>query len=107
MNTKQKVGLSIIVPLFAIAAGHTIVNKINQQKQQEHEKILMYNDIDLAISKMSLAKEAEFKARQNVLKNEIDVDSLVILAKQLLNEYNEPTDEQMQRAKDIIDLLHK
>lgn len=85
MNVKQKIGLGIVAPLFAFAVGHTVINKINQQKQAEQEYLDFHHNIDLAISKMSLAKDAEFKAKLNM-------DSL------------EMTSEQ---AKELIDLIQK
>ena len=66
MNVRQKIGLGIIAPLFAFAIGHTAINKINQQKQAEREYLDFHHNIDLAISKMSKAKDAEFKAKLNM-----------------------------------------
>ena len=35
MNAKQIVGLGIMVPLFSLAVGHTVINKIYKNKENE------------------------------------------------------------------------
>lgn len=85
MNVKQKISLGIIAPMFAFAIGHTAINKINQQKQTEQEYLDFCNNVDVAISKMSMAKDAEFKAKLNM----------------------DSTDVTSEQAKELIELIQK
>ena len=37
MNIKQKIGLGVMAPLFAIAVGHTVLQKINKEDNNKRE----------------------------------------------------------------------
>lgn len=100
MNIRQKVGLGIITPLFVFAVGHTAINKINQQKQAEREYLDFHHNIDLAISKMSMAKDAEFKAKLNMDSTK-DAEF-----KATLNMDSTKVSDTMAKAKEILDALH-
>ena len=65
MNTRQKIGLGIIAPLFAFAVGHTVVNKINMNNEKTKMEVLP--DISNALEMQDKNAVAVFRAEQNIL----------------------------------------
>ena len=59
MDIRQKIGLGIMGPLFAIAVGHTIVNKINSNVENTNNT----ECIDDTLRQMSLSETAQFHAK--------------------------------------------
>ena len=67
MNIKQKIGLGIITPLFTLAVGHTVLNKINTGKEAAKTEVFP-DDIINALEMQDKNAAAVFKAEQNLLK---------------------------------------
>lgn len=66
MNVRQKIGLGIVTPLFVLAVGHTIVNKINTNKDEKIEQNALPNITD-ALNIQSKEAATVFKAEQEIL----------------------------------------
>lgn len=66
MNIRQKVGLGIIAPLFTLSVGHTVLHKINTNK--ETVKVEVMPDITSTLKMQDKNAAAVFKAEQNLLK---------------------------------------
>ena len=97
MNVRQKIGLGIVTPLFVFAVGHTAMSKINQQqKQKEHEYAEKKANWD-ALNKMSLAKDAEFKAKLNMDSVEMSSEQ----AKELIDLIQKPVNMQKPENKEL------
>lgn len=60
MNVRTKIGLGIIAPLFTLAVGHTVINKINMNKGIANTDTV-YLDKDYVIKAQNL-----YDARQKV-----------------------------------------
>ena len=65
MNVRQKVGLYIMVPAFVLAVGHTVINKINMNKEAAKTEVLP--DITDALKMKSKEAATVFKAQQELL----------------------------------------
>ena len=63
MNVKQKIGLGIMTPLFALAVGHTLVNK---NKTDEAKQIEFFTGISDALNEKSKSDTAYFRAAQQI-----------------------------------------
>ena len=66
MNIRQKVGLGIMAPLFTLAVGHTVLNKINSQKETAKTEVIP--DITNQLEMHDKNATSVFKAEQNLLK---------------------------------------
>ena len=65
MNTRQKISLSIIAPIFTFAVAHTVINKINNENLTKAE----FHNIDKALKVQSDSVKAKFDAEQKIFNN--------------------------------------
>ena len=82
MNVKQKIGLGIIAPMFALAVGHTVINKVNANKEIAKTEIV---NSDNTSRIQSNAASAEFKASKNI---KTELDTLNKLLNESFNQYD-------------------
>ena len=59
MNTRQKISLGILAPLFGYAVGHTILNKISMNSPTQADKEV----IEDTLKTISDSETSEFKAK--------------------------------------------
>lgn len=80
MNTRQKISLGILAPLFGYAVGHTILNKISMNSPTQADKEV----IEDTLKTISDSETSEFKAK--ILMNIIEKNNEKELIKNGLND---------------------
>lgn len=101
MNIKQKIGLGVITPLFAFAVGHTVLNKINTNKETKTEVL---PDITNALEIQDKNAAAVFKAEQNLVKEFQQTTIPFNEYKNVIKNLEQPySDYDSKEVKDILE----